>query len=140
MPLSLSSSSVVDGVRERAFRVGDVPGTLWDAESGEAPVPLILLAHGGGQHKAAPGIVARARRFVAELGAAAVAIDAPGHGDRPQDPVLAAQAAELRARMAVGEPVATLLTATNQRGEVAAAEWRVLLDTLVEAGFGTGPV
>jgi pimeloyl-ACP methyl ester carboxylesterase len=140
MPLSLSSSSVVDGVRERAFRVGDVPGTLWDAEPGEAPVPLILLAHGGGQHKAAPGIVARARRFVTELGAAAVAIDAPGHGDRPQDPVLAAQAAELRARMAAGEPVATLLTATNQRGQVAAAEWRALLDALVEAGIGTGPV
>src|SRR5918993_3360335 len=100
MPLSLlSSSSVVDGVRERAFRVGDVPGLLWDAETGLAPVPLILLAHGGGQHKAAPGIVARARRFVTELGGAAVAIDAPGHGDRPQDPELAAQAAELRARM-----------------------------------------
>src|SRR5215203_6475997 len=91
MPLSLSSSSVVDGVRERAFRVGDVPGALWDAESGEAPVPLILLAHGGGQHKAAPGIAARARRFVAELGATAVAIDAPGHGDRPRDPELAAR-------------------------------------------------
>ena len=30
MTLSLSSSSVVDGVRERAFRVGDVPGILWD--------------------------------------------------------------------------------------------------------------
>ena len=34
MTLSLSSSSVVDGVRERAFTVGDVPGVLWDADPG----------------------------------------------------------------------------------------------------------
>jgi pimeloyl-ACP methyl ester carboxylesterase len=140
MPLSLSSSSVVDGVRERAFQVGDVPGLVWDADPGPAPVPLILLAHGGGQHKAAPGIVARAHRFVTELGATAVAVDAPGHGDRPPDPELVARAAELRAAMAAGEPVTRLLTATNERGEVAAAEWRAVLDALVEAGIGTGPV
>ena len=143
MPISLSSSSsssVVDGVRERAFQVGDVPGLLWDADPGPAAVPLILLGHGGGQHKSAPGIVARARRFVADLGVVAVAIDAPGHGDRPQDPELAAQAAELRARMAAGEPVTALLTATNGRGAVAAAEWRAVLDALVEAGIGTDRV
>ena len=141
MPISRSSSSsVVDGVRERAFQVGDVPGLLWDADPGAAPGPLILLAHGGGQHKAAPGIVARARRFVTDLGATAVAIDAPGHGDRPEDPELVAQAAELRARVAAGESVTTLLTATNSRGTVAATEWQVVLDALAEAGIGTGPV
>ena len=141
MPLSLlSSPSVVDGVRERAFHVGDVPGILWDADPGPAPVPLILLAHGGGQHKAAPGIVARARRFVAELGARAVAIDAPGHGDRPHDPQLAARAAELRARMAAGESVTTLLTEDNERASTAGGEWRAVLDALVEAGVGTGAV
>jgi pimeloyl-ACP methyl ester carboxylesterase len=141
MPLYLlSSSPVVDGVRERAFRVGDVPGLLWDAEAGQAPGPLILLAHGGGQHKAAPGVVARARRFVTDLGATAVAIDAPGHGDRPEDPELAAQAAELRVRMAAGETVTSLLTATNRRGEVAAGEWRAVLDALAGSGLGIGPV
>jgi hypothetical protein len=140
MPLSFSSSSVVDGVRERAFRVGDIPGLLWDADPRPSPAPLILLAHGGGQHKAAPGIVGRARRFATELGAVAVAIDAPGHGERPEDPDLTARAAELRARMAAGESVTTLLTETNDRGEVAAAEWRTVLDALVDAGIGTGPI
>ena len=141
MPLFLSSSSsVVGGVRERAFSVGDVPGVLWDADPGRVAAPLILLAHGGGQHKAAPGIVARARRFVAELDAVAVAVDAPGHGDRPRDPELAAQAAELRARMAAGEPASTLLAGDNQRAAAAAAEWRGVIDALAEAGFGTGAV
>jgi pimeloyl-ACP methyl ester carboxylesterase len=141
MALLLSSSSTtVDGVRERAFAVGDVPGVLWDGDDGRTPAALILLAHGGGQHKAAPGIVARARRFVAELGAAAVAIDAPGHGDRPQDPEVAAEAAALRARMAAGEPVTELMAQSHQRAADAAAEWRAVLDALVEAGFGAGAV
>ena len=150
MTLTLSSSSVVDGVRERAFRVGDIPGLLWDAGPGfgaddpadvrRAPVPLILLAHGGGQHKTAPGIVARAWRFVAELGAVAVAIDAPGHGDRPRDPEFEAQAADLRARMAAGEQVTTLITADNERAAAAAAEWRAVLDALAGAGIGIGGV
>ena len=117
MTLSLSTSpSVVDGVRERAFAVDDIPGLIWDAGEGPGSRPLVLLAHGGGQHKAAPGITARAWRFVAELGATAVAIDAPGHGDRPRDPELATQ------------------------GAGAAAEWRTVLDGLAEADLGTGAV
>lgn len=46
---------------------------------------LILMGHGGGQHKKAPGIEVRARRFVAECGFAVAAIDVPSHGDRPED-------------------------------------------------------
>jgi hypothetical protein len=41
------------------------------------------MGHGGGQHKKAPGIVARARRLAAECGLAVAAVDVPGHGDRP---------------------------------------------------------
>ncbi|MFF2062160.1 hypothetical protein ACFVWZ_10245 [Streptomyces sp. NPDC058200] len=46
--------------------------------------PVILLGHGGGLHKTAPGTVSRARRYAAE-GFAIVAIDAPHHGDRAED-------------------------------------------------------
>ncbi len=46
--------------------------------------PLVLLGHGGGQHKTAPGLVARARRYVTDCAFAVAAIDAPGFGDRPR--------------------------------------------------------
>ena len=42
------------------------------------------MAHSGGQHKRAPGILGRAHRFVTGCGFNVAAIDAPGHGDRPR--------------------------------------------------------
>ena len=41
---------------------------LWTPEGAAGTRPLILMGHGGGQHKKAPDVVARARRFVAECG------------------------------------------------------------------------
>ena len=79
---------------------------LWTPEGAAGTRPLILMGHGGGQHKKAPGVVARARRFVAEGGFAVAAIDAPNHGDRPKDAELDRIAAENRARVAAGEDAA----------------------------------
>ena len=79
------SETSSDGVREQLFTLGEIPGVLWTPEGAAGTRPLILMGHGGGQHKKAPGVVARARRFVAELGFAAAAVDVPGHGDRPKD-------------------------------------------------------
>jgi dienelactone hydrolase len=59
-----------------------VPGILWTPEDAQGPRPLVLLGHGGSQHKRAPNILAIARRIVRHLGYAAVAIDGPMHGDR----------------------------------------------------------
>ena len=79
------SETTADGVSERLFTLGEIPGVLWTPADATGPRPLILLGHGGGQHKQAPGMVARGRRYAANCGFAAVSVDAPGHGDRPQD-------------------------------------------------------
>ncbi len=71
-----------DGVLERPFRLGAVPGVMWTRDQPGQRSGLVLLAHGGGQHKSAPAVAARAQRYLKELDAAVVAIDAPGHGDR----------------------------------------------------------
>ena len=76
-----SEQRLDDGVLEREFTLGEVPGVLWTP--GSAPAPLILIGHNGGLHKRLPRLVARARHYAAEYGFAAAAIDAPGHGDRP---------------------------------------------------------
>jgi hypothetical protein len=47
-----------NGVVERTFTLGDIPGVLWSSASGADRAPLVLLGHGGGQHKKAPGVVA----------------------------------------------------------------------------------
>ncbi|GAB3878771.1 hypothetical protein GCM10027612_03430 [Microbispora bryophytorum subsp. camponoti] len=86
-----------DGVTEQLFILGEIPGVLWTPEDAAGARPLILMGHGGGQHKKAPGIVARARRFVTEGGFAVVAVDAPNHGDRPKTEEFAEVATRLRA-------------------------------------------
>ena len=48
-----------DGVLEREFTLGEIPGVLWTP--GSAPAPLILLGHPGGLRKMHPRMVARAR-------------------------------------------------------------------------------
>src|SRR5580692_466841 len=64
-----------DGVLERGFTLGEIPGVLWTP--GSAPAPLILSGHNGGLHKRLPRLVARARHYAAQYGFAVAAIDAP---------------------------------------------------------------
>src|SRR5262245_54045569 len=59
-----------------------VPAVLWTPNGATGARPLVLMGHGGSQHKKTPGIVARARHYAARFGFATLAIDAPGHGDR----------------------------------------------------------
>ena len=72
------------GVTEREFRVQvasrTVPGVLWTPE--ETPQALVLLGHGGSNHKRADYILAIARQLVRRHGFAAMAIDGPTHGAR----------------------------------------------------------
>src|SRR5439155_1433921 len=72
-----------DGVLEREFTLGEIPGILWTPGSASAPVPLILLGHPGGLDRMYPRLAARARHSVAE-GFAAATIQLPGSGDRPR--------------------------------------------------------
>ena len=56
-----SEQRLDDGVLEREFTLGEIPGILWTPGSASAPAPLILLGHPGGLHKMYPRLVARAR-------------------------------------------------------------------------------
>ncbi|WP_156726594.1 dienelactone hydrolase family protein [Streptomyces apocyni] len=144
------SESSSDGVSEQLFTLdtalntalGEIPGVLWTPEGATGTRPLILMGHGGGQHKKAPGIVARAHRFVAECGFAVVAVDVPGHGDRPQDEEYHRIATENQARVEAGEDRAPLIAefqALVARRTV--PEWRAVLDAVQRLDdVGAGPV
>ena len=135
-----SGQRLDDGVLERAFTLGEVPGVLWTP--GSAPAPLILIGHGGGHmHKRFPRLVARARHYVAEYGFAAAAIDAPGHGDRSRSAVDEQHRADLRRAMEAGEPVDEIVAAfIVPLVERAAPEWRTTLDALLSLPEIGGPV
>lgn len=91
--MRITSETTEKGVTERAFELdveGErVPGIVWSPEGADTPRPVILIGHGGTQHKRVPNVLGLARRFVRHLGYVAVAIDAPGHGERITDPAAA---------------------------------------------------
>jgi len=125
------SQTVADGVSQQLFTLGDIPGVLWTPAGSTGPRPLVLIGHGGGQHKTAPGVVGRARRYVTECGFAAAAIDAPSHGDRPQSEERQRFSAVIRERAAAGEPVGPLIPGYNATiAAQAVPEWRETLDAL----------
>ncbi|MER7441718.1 dienelactone hydrolase family protein [Micromonospora avicenniae] len=131
-----------DGITEQLFTLGEIPGVLWTREGAAGTRPLILMGHGGGQHKKAPDVVARAHRFVAEGDFAVLAVDVPGHGDRPKDEEYDRIATENQARVEAGEELAPLIAdfqALVARQTV--PEWRAALDAVQELEHvGVGPV
>jgi len=82
-PVRFTTETSSGGVTERGFTVGEVPGVLWSPVSGPDHAPLVLMGHGGGLHKKTPAQRARAFETVTRWGFHVVAIDAPGHGERP---------------------------------------------------------
>jgi dienelactone hydrolase len=140
--MRFTSQTSSDGVSEQLFTLGEIPGVLWTPEYTTGPRPLILMGHGGGQHKNAPGIQAGARRFVAEGGFAVAAIDAPNHGDRPKDEEFSRIADEVRAGMAAGEDPSALVAAMHSHlaGQTV-AEWQAVLAAVQQLDHvGAGPV
>lgn len=125
------SETTSNGVSERHFILDDIPGVLWAPTDFSPGRPLVLLGHGGGQHKMAPGVVARAQRFVTVCGFAAAAIDAPGHGGRPRTEQDERSTARIMERIAAGEPIGTEIARHNARYAARAVpEWRATLDAL----------
>ena len=82
--MRFTSETVADGIREQLFTIGDIPGVLWTPAECSGPRPLVLIGHGGGQHKKGSEVVSRAFPYVTSCGFAVAAIDAPGTGDRPE--------------------------------------------------------
>jgi len=127
-----TSEDVADGIRERLFRIGEIPGVLWTpAEAADGPRPLVLIGHGGGQHRRGWEVTSRAAPYVRECGYAVAAIDAPGTGDRPEHPEIKRLVAANQAREEAGEPRGPEWRELN---EVVAAQlipdWRITLDEL----------
>jgi len=141
--MRFTSETTSDGVSERLFTVAHIPGVLWSPADAAGSRPLVLLGHGGGQHKKAPGLVARAHRYVTACGFAVAAIDAPGHGGRPRTEQDERFVAGIRERMAAGEPIGPLIAGDNAgRAARAVPEWKATLDALQELDCvsAAGPV
>lgn len=134
-----TAETISDGIQERLFSLGDITGVLW-VPAGATSRPLVLLGHGGGQHKKAPGLAARARRCVTACGYAVASIDAPGHGDRPKTSRDEQFIISIREQMAAGEVVSPRIAKYNAELAVQAVpEWRATLDALQELGpIGAG--
>ncbi|MFI9275269.1 dienelactone hydrolase family protein [Kitasatospora sp. NPDC052896] len=137
-----SEQRLDDGVLEREFILGEIPGILWTPGSASAPAPLILLGHPPlGLRKMYPRLVARARHAAAE-GFATATIELPGSGDRPRWPAVEQARANLRRAMEAGEPVsdeivdALILPLVDK----AVPEWQAALDALLTLPEIGGPV
>src|SRR3954471_6195545 len=124
-----SEQRLDDGVLERGFTLGEIPGILWTPGSAPGPAPLILLGHPGGLHKMHPRLVARAQHSAAE-GFAAATIELPGSGDRPHSAAVEQARADLHRVLEAGEPVDDEIVdrLVLPLVERAVPEWRGALD------------
>jgi dienelactone hydrolase len=136
-----SEQRLDDGVLEREFTLGEIPGILWTPGSASAPTPLILVGHPGGLHKLRPRLAGRARHYAAEYGFAAAAIELPGSGDRPRSAAAEQARADLRRALEAGEPVGEIVDAlVLPLAEKAVPEWQAALDALLSLPEIDGPV
>jgi dienelactone hydrolase len=124
-----------DGVVERDFLVGEIPGVLWSPAAGSAHAPLVLMGHGGGLHKKTPAQAARARDLVTSHGYTVAAIDAPGHGERPRSADDEQARTDMREAVTGGD--ATRFESVSVRytldlAQRAVPEWQATLDALQE--------
>ncbi|MFC9285960.1 alpha/beta hydrolase [Streptomyces sp. NPDC057052] len=139
----VSEQHLDDGVLEREFTLGGIPGILWTPASASAPAPLILIGHPPlGLRRMYPRLAGRARYYAAEYGFAAATIELPGSGERPRWAAAEQARADLRRAMEAGEPVgdeivdALILPLV----EKAVPEWQTALDALLSLPEIGGPV
>jgi dienelactone hydrolase len=135
------------GVLERSFELevagARVPGLLWSPTDATGPRPLVLMGHGGSQHKRVDTLLARARRLVRRLGFTVAAIDAPDHGDRATAEERARRVQGLQDRIAGRRPLDdTARQEGARRADQACPEWTAALDALqtVDVVGTDGPV
>ena len=147
--MTFTDIRTVDGVTRRSFSVSvggeEVPGVIWAPEGAKGPRPLVLMGHGGSQHKKTPTLSARAVQYAQRLGYATLAIDAPAHGDRISRAESERVGRETMARVTGQAPSAWTperLKLTAQRTAQAVPEWKAALDLAQTFDFvgANGPV
>ena len=136
-----SSTRLGDGVVERPFTLGGIPGILWTPQPARPPVPLLLIGHPGGLRAMYPRLVDRARSSV-ESGYAAATLELPGCGGRPRSAAMDEARADLRRALAAGRPVEddTVDRLVLPLVEMAVPEWRTLITALLSTPGIRSPV
>lgn len=138
--MNLTQEISENGVTERHFELtvtGElVPGVIWAPEGARGPRPLLLIGHGGSQHKLFAPIAASAKRYAQNLRYAVVTIDAPKHGARTTPEESARASEKMRQHFSTGgglhgEILTMMLTSATQ----AASEWRAVLDAVTALDF-----
>ena len=138
--MNFASELSADGVTERLFDLtvaGEVvPAVLWTPEAAEGSRPILLMGHGGSQHKTMPRLAASAKRYAKVFGYAVAAIDAPDHGARvaPEDAERIAEQA--RKRFVAGAALSGDTIRTMMESAVRVkAEWQATLDAVQSLSF-----
>lgn len=131
-----------DGLVERHFTLGEIPGILWTPESTEsAPVPLILLGQQGGLEQMYPRLLPRARASARDAFATAT-VELPGSGVRPRAAAFEQARADLREVAMTGKPPGAelierlILPLVDQ----VVPEWQEMLDALLQLPWLREPV
>jgi dienelactone hydrolase len=133
--MQFTSELVTDGLVERTFNLkvnnDSIPGVIWTPENPSKNHPILLMGHGGSQHKKFVGVISRAHRYVKNLGFVVAAIDAPGHGERTPSEQSVKFVTELQKRMAERQPVEEIVANEMARLALQATpEWRATLDAV----------
>jgi pimeloyl-ACP methyl ester carboxylesterase len=135
-----------NNVTERLFELtvaGErVPGVVWAPQDAKGGRPLVLMGHGGSQHKKISSLATRARHYAQRLGYAVAAIDAPGHGDRISREESARLAEDIGTRIRERRPMTgDMMKTMSERTARAVPEWKAALDLIQTFDFvGRGPV
>ncbi|MEO7496884.1 MAG: alpha/beta fold hydrolase [Massilia sp.] len=133
--MNTHNNSVADGVRQASFELTiadeSVGAAIWMPKQIHRPLPLLLVAHGGGQHKLFAPLAGHASLLARQLQCAVVAIDAPGHGGRSQSADMRELTEILQRQVRAGDgPSEAVLDHMLQNAAQAADEWRLVLDHL----------
>jgi pimeloyl-ACP methyl ester carboxylesterase len=141
--MDFKKEKIVNGVVQRDFDIevagATVPCVIWSMEHAEGPRPIILMGHGGSQHKKTEGIRLRAANYARHLDWATLAIDAPGHGDRISREEAEQLAIEVGARVRGESNGPTWdparLKLMSERSKTAVSEWIAALDAAQSLDF-----
>jgi pimeloyl-ACP methyl ester carboxylesterase len=137
------------GVTRRSFELSvageRVPAVIWAPEGARGPRPLVLMGHGGSQHKKIGSLRTRAEQYARRFGYATLAIDAPGHGDRVSREEAERNMADTGARVTGqvrAEWTPERLARMAERTRQAVPEWNAALDAAQAFDFvgAGGPV